>query len=111
MAAGSGALPGGRVEVGETLAEAVTRELREETGIDGVCGSLIGVVEVLSEVTPGEHVVVLAHRVSILESMEPVAGDDAAEARWVDLSEVADFRLAPGVAEFLHDHDIIATIT
>lgn len=108
-AAGTWAVPGGRVQAGETLAEAVTRELREETGIEGVCGPLVGVNEMLPD-EGSEHVVVLAFEVSILESAEPAAADDAAEARWVDLGDVAEHRLSPGLAELLHDHGIIATI-
>lgn len=110
-AAGTWAVPGGRVRPGETLAEAVTRELREETGLEGVCGGLIGLVELLPVADGDAHLVVLDHEVTLLESAEPTAGDDAAEARWVDLGDVAEMRLAPGLAEFLHDHGIIATIT
>jgi 8-oxo-dGTP diphosphatase len=110
-AAGTWAVPGGRVRPGETLAEAVTRELREETGLEGVCGGLIGLVELLPVDDGDRHLVVLDHEVTLLESAEPTAGDDAAEARWVDLGDVAEMRLAPGLAEFLHDHGIIATIT
>ena len=109
-AAGTWAVPGGRVEPGETLAEAVVRELLEETGIEGVCGRLIGVEEVLPEDGAG-HFVILDFEVSILEAAEPVAGDDAAEARWVGLGDIAELQLAPGMAEFLHDHGIIETIT
>lgn len=108
-AQGTWGLPGGRVESGEVLAEAVVRELVTETGVEGVCGPLIGVVELLD--AEGPHQVVLAHEVTLLESMEPTAGDDAAEARWVALGDVVDLALAPGLAEFLHDHEVIATIT
>ena len=108
-AQGSWAVPGGRVQPGELLAEAVVRELLEETGIEGVCGNRIGVLELLDD--DGPHQVVLVHSVILMEAPEPVAGDDAAEARWVPLSDVADLRLAAGLAEFLHDHQVIATIT
>ena len=108
-AQGSWALPGGRVRTGELLAEAVVRELLEETSIEGVCEHLIGVLELLDD--EGPHQVVLAHLVTLMEAPEPIAGDDAAEARWVPLVDVAELRLASGVAEFLHDHQVIATIT
>lgn len=106
-AQGTWALPGGRVRDGETLAEAVVRELAEETAIEGVCGALLGVCELVDD----PHQVVLGHEVSLLEASEPAAGDDAAEARWVPLADVVDLQLAPGLAEFLHDHRVIATIT
>jgi 8-oxo-dGTP diphosphatase len=108
-AQGEWAVPGGRVREGELLAEAVVRELHEETGIEGVCGELLGVVELLDG--DGPHQVVLAHLVTLMEAVEPIAGDDAAEARWVPLTDVAELRLVPGLAEFLHDHQVIATIT
>jgi 8-oxo-dGTP diphosphatase len=109
-AAGTWSVPGGRVEEGETLAEAVTRELREETGLDGVCGPLMGWLELVAE-GDDDHVVILDFEVTLLDAAEPTAGDDVADARWVDLVDVAEFRLAPGLAEFLHDHGVIATIT
>lgn len=107
-AAGWWSVPGGRVEAGETLAEAVTRELREETGLDGVCGPLLGWVE---RIDPEEHFVILDFEVTLVGDDQPVAGDDAAEARWVELHDVAEMALVDGLAEFLHDHGIIATFT
>jgi mutator protein MutT len=107
-AAGSWSVPGGRVEAGETLAEAVTRELREETGLEGVCGPMLGWVERFDE---DEHFVILDFEVTLVGDDQPVAGDDAAEAEWVELHAVAERALVDGLAEFLHDHGIIATFT
>jgi 8-oxo-dGTP diphosphatase len=107
-AAGTWSVPGGRVELGETLAEAVVRELEEETGLIGVCGPLIGWVERIAEEF---HFVILDFEVTVLDPAHPVAGDDAAEAVWVPLGDVAEMNLAPGLAEFLHDHGILSTFS
>lgn len=108
VAEGRWSVPGGRVEAGELLAEAVVRELLEETGLEGVCGPLIGVVERFAE---ERHYVILDHRVTLLEpDATPTAGDDAAEVTWVPRHEVADWDLVEGLAEFLHDHGILDTI-
>jgi len=108
VAVGRWSLPGGSVEPGELLAEAVVRELAEETGLEGVCGPLVGVVERFVE---GRHFVILDHRVTLLDpDAEPTAGDDAAEVAWVPLHEVAERELVDGLAEFLHDHGVIDTV-
>ncbi len=107
-AQGTWSVPGGRVEPGETLAEAVVRELAEETGLAGVCEALVGWAE---RIGPGYHYVILDFSVTIITDADPVAGDDAAEARWVPMSEVADLTLADGLAEFLHDHGILETFS
>ncbi len=113
-AAGAWSVPGGRVEAGELLAEAVVRELREETGLDGVCGPLLGWVERFYDEDgsdgPG-HFVIMDFEAIVLDGEEPVAGDDAAEVRWVPLHEVAELALVEGLAEFLHEHGVLDTIT
>lgn len=106
-AAGWWSVPGGRVEPGETLAEAVVRELAEETGLEGVCEQLVGWVERIGE---DHHFVILDFAVTLLESRQPVAGADAAEAAWVPVAEVSEQRLVEGLAEFLHEHGVIPTI-
>jgi 8-oxo-dGTP diphosphatase len=108
VAIGRWSLPGGAVEPGELLAEAVVRELREETGLEGVCGPLVGVVERFVE---GRHYVILDHRVTLLDpGATPVAGDDADDVAWVPRHEVAEWQLVDGLAEFLHDHGVIDTV-
>jgi 8-oxo-dGTP diphosphatase len=103
-AQGQWSVPGGRVERGETLAEAVVRELREETGVDGICGELIGWVERMGD---DHHFVILDFAAMALDAVVPVAGDDAAEAAWVPISDVTELDLVGGLAEFLADHGII----
>ncbi|MFZ6002570.1 MAG: NUDIX hydrolase [Actinomycetota bacterium] len=107
-AAGFWSVPGGKVEPGEALAEAVTRELREETGLEGVCGPLLGWVERIDDAW---HYVILDFEVTLVGDDQPQAGDDAADVAWVELHEVAELPLAEGLAEFLHDHGIISTFT
>ena len=107
-AAGQWSVPGGRVERDELLAEAVVREVREETGLEGVCGPLVGWVERFDE---GAHFVILDFEVTVLGHGEPFAGDDAAEVAWVPLGDVIDRPLVDGLAEFLHEHGVLDVIT
>jgi mutator protein MutT len=103
-AAGEWSVPGGRVEAGETLAEAVVRELSEETGLEAICDEFVGWVERIGD---AYHFVILDFRVTVLDAADPVAGDDAAEAAWVPLHEVTSLQLVEGLAEFLHDNGIL----
>lgn len=86
---GAWALPGGFVEVDETIETACLRELAEETGCRG---RLLGLVGVYSDPArdPRGHVVsipYLATPEDPASCRDPEAGDDAAEARWFNLED------------------------
>ena len=106
-AVGEWSVPGGRVEPGELLMEAVARELLEETGLRAVCGPLVGWVERISD---DWHFVIFDFEATVTGDVTPTAGGDASEARWWPLSEVAALQLVEGLAEFLYDHGVIPTI-
>ena len=75
------ALPGGFVDVGETVKDACRRELKEETGIDVDALSLIGVYSD-PERDPRGHTCSVAFLARI-DHAEAKAGDDAAATEWV----------------------------
>ena len=95
--AGEWSLPGGRLELGESLVEGVRREVREETGIEVEVGA---VVEVFDRVHRDADGRVRYHFVIVDFLCRPVggvlvAGDDAADARWVTRADVAGLDVNP----------------
>jgi 8-oxo-dGTP diphosphatase len=111
-AAGTWSVPGGRVQHGETLHEAVVREVAEETGLQVVVDRFLGWVERIDDGPPPTHFVILDFEATPLDAEPaPVAGDDAAEAAWVPVADLGDYTLAPGLLDFLEDSGALHDLT
>jgi mutator protein MutT len=97
---GEWSLPGGAVEVGETLGDAIVREVREETGIAVEVGPI---VDVLDRLHRDEGGAVRFHYVLVDFLCRPaggalVRGSDADEAAWVPQAQLGSFRVAATTA-------------
>lgn len=94
------AVPGGKVEYGETLRDAAVREVKEETGLDIVVGPLIWSGESISA---HGHLVLIDFLGSVLGG-ELAASDDAEQALWVDVEKANELALTPTM------HDLLAEL-
>jgi 8-oxo-dGTP diphosphatase len=102
-AKGRWTLPGGRVEAGERVADAVAREVAEETGLRVEAGALLGWTEHLDD---EHHYVILDFRARLLAPGTPVAGDDAADVAWLTRSELRAAGPTEGLVEFLEERGV-----
>jgi len=96
--AGLWSLPGGRIEPGETDAEALVREMREETGLVIEAGQLIGTVR---RPTQDGGLLDIRDYAATVTGGTLRAGDDAADARWVAASELEILPITEGLVEAL----------
>jgi ADP-ribose pyrophosphatase YjhB (NUDIX family) len=104
---GTWTLPGGRVNRGESLVAAVAREVKEETALDVEVGALVEVVEIAKD---DFHYVILDYSAVFKGDPSTLrAGDDAADARWVRLSDVGDFATTDAVKRVIARASSLAT--
>jgi 8-oxo-dGTP diphosphatase len=96
-------LPGGTVELGEALTDAVIREVREETALTIEPVAPAGHREVIARDSEGRierHFVILCFAARWLAG-EPVLNDELDDARWIDPSELDAYRTTDGLPEIV----------
>ncbi len=99
--AGLWSVPGGRLELGEPIAAAVAREVREETGLVVTCGPLVEVVERVAPADGGTWHHVIHDHLAFLVGGELAAGADVRAARFVTDAELAALPTTAGLAEVI----------
>ena len=92
---GEWSLPGGTVELGETLEAAVAREVLEETGLEVSVGQVVEVLDRVDRSPDGriEYHFVIVDYACTVQGGFIARGSDAEDARWVPIRELPAYRL------------------
>ncbi|PTD98563.1 NUDIX hydrolase [Pandoraea apista] len=111
--AGYWGFPGGKIDRGESITAAATREIFEETSVTAEAVKIFTAVDVLDKDKGGalRHHFVLIAVLCHWVAGEPVAGDDALEARWWDLDSLdeAGLVMSFGVMEVVREAYALST--
>jgi ADP-ribose pyrophosphatase YjhB (NUDIX family) len=106
-ARGLWSLPGGRVEPGETAAAAAVREVAEETGIVAQVLREVGTVQ---RTAPSGGIYDIRDFLMVDDSeKQPLAADDALDARYVTPAQLRDLPTSPGLIEALTEWGIMTS--
>ena len=102
--AGLWSIPGGRIEPDETDAEALVREMLEETGLAVEVGALLGSVQ--RPGLNGDVIDIRDYAASVIGGrLRP--GDDATDARWVAIGDLDSLQITAGLIEALSSWGVL----
>ena len=100
---GRWSIPGGLVHVGETLEEALEREVKEETGLAVSVGPLVEVLDriIYDEELKVEYHYVLVDFLCTAEGMKPKGDSDVEEVRWFELEGLEELEMTDSTIEVI----------
>jgi 8-oxo-dGTP diphosphatase len=97
-------IPGGKIHAFESIAEAGTREIQEETGLTVKVGAHFKVYEIVNP--PNEHRIVIFSWAKVIEGA-PKAADDLSQVKFFSTEELDDIPLTPLVRRVLEDAELL----
>lgn len=95
------AVPGGRQRYGETMREAVAREVLEETGLVVDVRDVVWAGDIMDDTQPSTYHYTVVDFAATPIGGHLMAGDDAAEVRWVPMGDVRSMSLVPSMIDLL----------
>lgn len=108
---GRWSVPGGIVDLGETLNDAVSREILEETGLVIRVGEPAGVFDYIEKDKKGVikfHYIIIDYFADVI-SGEPKASSDVADVKWVNLGDLGKYALTSSTEKLVNKISVSGT--